>query len=75
MILKGNDHLTDKQDIDRVAQTFIGRINNLAQTCLIKKIDFKVYADIMQLLPVVKKARRTYLRISGIQDDMEYKDP
>ena len=29
----------------------------------------------MQLLPLVKKARRTHLRISGIQDDVEYKDP
>ena len=29
----------------------------------------------MQLLPVVKKARRTHLRISGIQDDIEYKEP
>ena len=75
MILIGNDHLTDKQDIDRVAHTFIERINNLAQNCLIKKVDFKVYADIMQLLPVIKKARRTHLRISGIQDDVEYEDP
>ena len=68
MTLISGDHQTDKPDIDRVAQTFITRINNLAQNCLIKKIDFKIYAEVLQLLPVVKKARRTHLRITGIQD-------
>ena len=29
----------------------------------------------MQLLHVVNKAWRTHLRISGIQDNVEYKDP
>ena len=61
MILISSDHQTDKQDIERVATTFINRINNLAQDCLLKKIDFKVHADILQLLPIIKKARRTHL--------------
>ena len=74
MILISSDHQTDKQDIERVATTFINRINNLAQDCLLKKIDFKVHADILQLLPIIKKARRTHLRISGIPDDIEYED-
>ena len=74
MILISSDHQTDKQDIERVATTFINRINNLAQDCLLKKIDFKVHADILQLLPFIKKARRTHLRISGIPDDIEYED-
>ena len=74
MTLISGDHQTDKPDIERVAQTFITRINNLAQNCLIKKIDFKIYAEVLQLLPVVKKARRTHLRISGIQDDIDYEE-
>ena len=74
MILISSDRQTDKDDIERVAETFIKRINELDQGCLIKKIDFKVHANILQLLPVVKKARRTHLRISGIPDEIEYEN-
>ena len=74
MLLISSDRKTDKDDIDRVANTFIARINNLAQGCLRKKVDFKIHADVLQLLPIIKKARRTHLRISGIQDDFDYED-
>ena len=74
MLLISSDRQTDKDDIDHVANNFIARINNLAQGCLRKKVDFKIHADVLQLLPIIKKARRTHLRISGIQDDVAYKD-
>ena len=74
MLLISSDRQTDKDDIDHVANNFIARINNLAQGCLRKKVDFKIHADVLQLLPIIKKARRTHLRISGIPDDVAYED-
>ena len=55
-----------------VGDTFITRIN-LAHGCLIKKVNYEIHADILKLLLVVKKARRTRRWISEIRDDIEYK--
>ena len=35
-------------------------------------MDFKLHSDIVQLLPIVKRARQVHLRRCGLMDEMEY---
>ena len=61
-----------KRDVESVFQTFNKRINDLAQGCLMRNIDFKVHADIMQLIPIIRKARQIALKRSGLMNEEEY---
>ena len=70
-IISGSNPST-KRDVERVFQIFDKRISDLAQGCLMRNIDFKVHADIVQLLPIIRKARQLHLKRSGLIDDVEY---
>ena len=63
---------TSKDDVENVFNTFFKRINDLAQGCLVRKIDFKLHSDILQLLPIIKRARQVHLKRCGLQDEVEY---
>ena len=63
---------TSKDDVENVFNTFFKRINDLAQGCLVRKIDFKLHSDILQLLPLIKRARQVHLKRCGLQDEVEY---
>ena len=65
---------TTKEDVESVFKTFYKRINELAQGCLIRKMDFKLHSDIVQLLPIVKRARQVHLRRCGLEDEVEYEE-
>ena len=65
---------TSKDDVENVFNTFFKRINDLAQGCLVKKIDFKLHSDILQLLPIIKRERQVHLKRCGLQDEVEYEE-
>ena len=70
-LISGSNPST-KGDVERVFQTFDKRISDLAEGCLMRNIDFKVHADIVQLLPIIRKARQVHLKRSGLVDKIEY---
>ena len=61
--------VTNKDEIERIFSTLTTKIDNLANRCIMERIDFKVHTDIVQLVPIVKRARRAHLSKLGIQKD------
>ena len=73
-LIGGSNPYTSEEDIESVYNTFDKRISDLARGCLIRKIDFKLHADILQLLPIIKRAKLVHLRRAGLMEKMPDED-
>ena len=58
-----------KEEIEQIYNTFTTRIDDLANRCIIVRVDFKIHTEIIQLVPIIKRARRAHLNQFGILVD------
>ena len=52
-----------------IYNSFTTRIDDLTNRCIIGRIDFKIHSEIIQLVPIIKRARKAHLNKIGILID------
>ena len=63
-----------QEEIERVYNTFTNRIDDLTNRCIIGRIDFKTHSEIIQLVPIIKRARKAHLNKIGILIDETHRN-
>ena len=58
-----------QEEIERIYNVFTTRIDDLTNRCIIGRIDFKIHSEIIQLVPIIKRARKAHLNRIGILID------